>query len=155
MKRTMTYFIVYAIIMMLSMIILGFTGYWLTSGLLMILLMLTPILFVGSLMRKLLSFVPLISMLSYVSLSYDFGQDAIGTLILYLTPFVVYVLTQRKTLLSHLTLSIHTGYLIVLNVTEIPFFQVMKVYVIFIIYILLLPTQLKHQINALFKKRNA
>ena len=147
MTKKIQYFILYTAFIMICAFIMFLTKHFLTSGLLMILLMLTPLLFVGTITRKLLSFIPLISVLAYMSLTYDFSLDATGSLVLYLSPFVSYVLTKQKTIISHSVITVHTLYLIILNFTSIPLLQGIKLYVIIVIYLLLLPSQLYRDIK--------
>jgi len=158
MKR-FTVLIAYMMIVAIIANVLLFSGYYLSGILVIIWMMFTPVLIVEKIFGMLKTALPFISFSLFLSLTYDFNASVIGNLILYLSPFLSYILTRHKTKLNHGVIVLHTLYVFSINLFEIPFLQAIKVYFMLMIYMLLLPehvyARFKHQLQTFIHKKKA
>lgn len=158
MKRLIV-LIAYLMIFALIATVLFFSGYYISGILIIIWMMFTPVFIVQKIFGMLKSALPFISFALFLSLTFDFNASVIGNLILYLSPFLSYILTRDKTKLIHGVMIFHTMYVLIINLFEIPFLQVIKVYVLLVIYLLLFPEHvyvlMKHQLQTIIHKKKA
>lgn len=159
MKRNMIALIIYMVILAVLANILLFSNDYLSGILLIVWMFLTPLLVIQKAFKMLRTALPIISFFIYLSLTYDFNQEVIGTLILYLSPFVSYILTKHKTPLTYGVIVVHALYIVSINLFEVPFLQMSKIFVMGMIYALLFPTHVwtsaKHVYLNKFNKKKA
>ena len=146
---------------MLGMIasILLFSSYYISGILVVLWMMITPLFMFQNIIGMFKTALPMLSFLLFISLNYDFDLSLIATLILYLSPYLSYILASPKSRLNDAVILSHTTYILLINLFEIPFLQIIKVYVMLCIYMLLFPKHvyilIKQRVQTLFHKKKA